>query len=365
VQNYPVAKINLAALKHNLSRVKQLTAKSCRIMSVIKANAYGHGAIEVAKALDDSDAFAVARLDEALRLRESGISKPIVILEGVNSEADLHQAAKHALSLVFHHESQINLLMATQLKSPLNFCWLMVETGMHRLGLAMGKYEDALTQLSSSSNIVGQVGLMSHFANADAVDDSRNTQQLTHLKQLITQNEVPTSMANSAAILSYPDSHGDWIRPGLMLYGISPFEDQSAQELDLKPAMQLQSQITAIQELKAGDQVGYGGDWTAEKETRIAIVSIGYGDGYSRQLSNKASVVIEGQIAAVIGRVSMDMITVDISMLGNINVGDKVTLWGDEHLAVETIAELANTIPYELVCQVSERVKREYYNGEA
>jgi len=363
VQNYPVAKIDLVALKHNLSRVKQL-APDCQVMSVIKANAYGHGAEKVAHALVESDAFAVARLDEGLRLRESGITKPIVILEGVNTEEGLHKAAEHSLSLVFHHESQINLLVTTQLKSPLSFCWLMVETGMHRLGLAMDKCENALTQLSSSSNIADQVGLMSHFANADTVDDSRNTQQLTHLKQLMTQYELPTSMANSAAILSYPDSHGDWLRPGLMLYGISPFEDQSAKELDLKPVMQLESKITAIQDLKASDQVGYGGDWTAQQATRIAIVSIGYGDGYSRQLSNKGLVVIQDQIAVVIGRVSMDMIAIDISKLGNVNVGDKVILWGDENLAVETIAELANTIPYELVCQVSERVIREYH-GEA
>ena len=363
MQNYPVAKIDLAALKHNLSRVKQRAANS-QIMSVIKANAYGHGAIKVAHALAESDAFAVARLDEGLQLREAGITQPIVILEGVNTEVDLHIASEQSLSLVFHHESQINLLMTTELEKPLRFCWLMVETGMHRLGLAMEKCESALEQLSSSSNIVDQVGLMSHFACADTIDDPRNKEQLENLKQLNAYGDIPTSMANSAAILSYPDSYCDWLRPGLMLYGISPFEDQSAKDLDLKPVMQLQSQITAIQVLKAGDQVGYGGDWTAEHETRIAIVSIGYGDGYSRQLSNKGSVIIHGQVAAVIGRVSMDMIAIDISKLGNINVGDKVILWGCKHLAVETIADLANTIPYELVCQVSERVKREY-NGEA
>ncbi len=364
MQNYPVAKIDLVALKHNLSRVKQLAPDS-RVMSVIKANAYGHGAKEVAHALAESDAFAVARLDEGLQLREAGITQPIVILEGVNTEVDLHKATAQSLSLVFHHESQINVLMTTKLEKPLRFCWLMVESGMHRLGLAMDKCEAALEQLSSSSNIVGQVGLMSHFACADTIDDPRNKQQLDTLKQLSAHGDIPTSMANSAAILSYPDSHGDWLRPGLMLYGISPFEDQSAKELDLNPVMQLQSQITAIQKIKAGEQVGYGGDWTAEHETRIAIVSIGYGDGYSRQLSNKGSVIIHGQIAVVIGRVSMDMIAIDISKLSHVNVGDTVILWGGEDLAVETIAELANTIPYELVCQVSERVKREYYNGKA
>ena len=362
--NYPVAKIDLAALRHNLSRVKQLAPNSL-IMSVIKANAYGHGANEVAHALVASDAFAVARLDEGLRLRKAGISKPIVILEGVNTQADLHKAAEQSLSLVFHHDSQIKVLMSTELKSPLSLCWLMVETGMYRLGLPMDKATNALEQLSTSSNIVDQVGIMSHFANADTIGDPRNMQQLASLKQWITQDNIPTSMANSAAILSYPESHGDWLRPGLMLYGISPFEDQSAKDLDLKPVMKLQSKITAIQNIKPGDQVGYGGDWTAKQETQIAIVSIGYGDGYNRQLSNKASVMVQGQVAAVIGRVSMDMIAIDITNVSSVNVGDIVTLWGDDNLAVETLAELANTIPYELVCQVSERVIREYKHGEA
>jgi len=364
VPSYPIANIDLTALKHNLSRVKQ-HAPNSRVMSVIKANAYGHGAIEVANALGDSDAFAVARLDEALRLRESGITKAIVILEGVNSEVDLHKAAEQSLSLVFHHDSQINLLMTTQLETPLSFCWLMVETGMHRLGLAMEKCEGALEQLSTSPNILDQVGLMSHFANADTIADPRNTQQLTHLKQLVSQDNIPTSMANSAAILSYPASHGDWLRPGLMLYGISPFEDQSAQDLGLKPVMQLQSQITAIQEIKSGDQVGYGGDWTAQQETRIAIVSIGYGDGYSRQLSNAGRVLLNDELVDVVGRISMDMIAIDITTLENVNIGDEVTLWGNEQLSVETVADMANTIPYELVCQVSDRVIREYKDGKA
>ncbi|NOQ93296.1 MAG: alanine racemase [Methylophaga sp.] len=363
MQAYPVATINLAALKHNLSRVKQLAPNS-RVMSVIKANAYGHGAIEVASALADSDAFAVARLSEGVQLRAAGITLPIVILEGVNSAPDLHTSAKHSLSLVFHNESQIDLLDAAQLTMPLHFCWLMVETGMHRLGLALNEVDSALQRLSASSNISDKIGVMSHFANADVIDDERNTQQLNQLKQLMIQDELPTSMANSAAILSYPESHGDWLRPGLMLYGIAPFDNQSAQDLGLKPVMHLQSVITAIQELKAGDQVGYGGDWTAESDATIAIVSIGYGDGYSRQLSNSGFVLIQGNTAAVVGRVSMDMIAVDISSFSHVSIGGKVTLWGDD-LAVERVAKQANTIPYELVCQVSDRVLREYKDGEA
>ena len=362
MQNYPVAKIDLAALKHNLKRVKQLAPES-RVMAVIKANAYGHGAKQVAQALEGSDAFAVARLDEGVQLRQSGIKQPIVILEGVHSELDLITAAAQSLSLVFHHQSQIDLVTSSSLTQPLSFCWLMVETGMHRLGLAMDKVNDAQQRLSASSNLVGPIGLMSHFACADTIDDPRNQQQLENLQQLMVE-DMPTSMANSAAILSYADSHGDWIRPGLMLYGISPFDEQSAHDLGLQPVMRLESVITAIQTLKAGDQVGYGGDWTAQQETQIAIVSIGYGDGYSRQLSHKGAVVITGQSAAVIGRVSMDMIAVDISQLSNVSVGDTVTLWGDNLLTVEDVAQHAKTIAYELVCQVSERVIREY-NGQS
>jgi len=364
VQNYPIATIDLAALQYNLSRVKQLAPNS-RVMSVIKANAYGHGAQEVAQALVESDAFAVARLSEAIRLREVGIVQPIVILEGVNTAADLRIAADLSLSLVFHHDTQIKLVTTIKLSRPLEFCWLMVETGMHRLGLSMAKVDTALRELSLSSNIRGEIGLMSHFANADVVDDARNVQQLANFAKSLGKKPIPTSMANSAAILSSPISHCDWLRPGLMLYGISPFESYSAQDLGLKPVMQLKSRITAIQELKQGEQVGYGGEWSAEKTTRVGIASIGYGDGYSRQLSNMGVVSINGEMAALIGRVSMDMIAIDISKLNNVAVGDEITLWGDEQLSVENVAKLANTIPYELVCQVSERVKREYLSGKA
>jgi len=361
VSTYPVANIDLAALKHNLERVKTLTPKS-RVMSVIKANAYGHGAIHVAAALSASDAFAVARLDEALQLRGSGIEQPIVLLEGVHSLSELQLAAEFDLSPVFHHQSQIELLSSCQLTTPLSFCWIMLETGMHRLGMTVEGAEDALTEMKKSHNISGQIGLMSHFANADWVDDERNSQQLMRVKQFSEQHDLSVSLANSAAVLSYVDSHADWVRPGLMLYGISPFEDKTAHELGLEPVMKLTSKVIAIQDIKQGDQVGYGGCWQAKQNTRIATVNIGYGDGYSRQLSNTASVSIKRQLARVLGRVSMDMIVIDISGL-DIEIGDDVTLWGNDLLAVEQLAQQANTIPYELVCQVSDRVKRNYHNG--
>ena len=362
MSSYPVAHINLAALQHNFQRVKQLAPNS-KIMSVIKADAYGHGAIQVAQALHDSDGFAVARLSEGLRLRAAGIQQPIVILEGVNSIADLQTAADNFLSIVFHHASQLELIATVRLTRPLTFCWLMVETGMHRLGLSTDQIEGALNVLNTSPNIIGEAGLMSHFANSDLVGDPRNQQQLDLLMDSAQQYGLETCMANSAAIMSIEASHGDWVRPGIMLYGASPFEDKTAQDLDLKSVMMLKSELIAMHTLQVGDNVGYGGTWIADKPGRIGIVSIGYGDGYSRHLSNVGSVVIHQQKVQVVGRVSMDMIAINLSNVSDVCVGDTVIMWGNDLLTVDDMAVQANTISYELLCQLNERVKREYHHG--
>ncbi|OUR64106.1 alanine racemase [Methylophaga sp. 42_25_T18] len=361
--SYPVASIDLAALQHNLNHIKQLAPNS-QVISVIKANAYGHGTLEVAKALDESDAFAVARLSEGMQLRRAGIKHKIVLLEGVTTVEELQLAADYDLSLVFHHQSQIELLEQTDLVNPLSFCWLMIETGMHRLGFSVNDADEVLAALETSKAIVGPVGLMSHFANADLVDDPRNQQQMTAILA-ITEDDHSISMANSAAILSFPVSHQQWLRPGLMLYGVSPFADKTAADLDLKPVMQLKSVLTAIQNIEAGEQVGYGGDWTATKDTLVGTVSIGYGDGYSRQLSNVGQVSINGKLVEVLGRISMDMICIDLQASPSAKIGDEVVLWGNEQLSVELVAKLANTIPYELMCQVSTRVAREYHYGQS
>jgi len=361
-KSYPVAKIDLAAIKHNLKQVKQLTPSS-RVMSVIKANAYGHGIIHTAQALADSDAFAVARLSEGIKLREAGVQHDIVLLEGVLTVEDLQTAAEFSLSLVFHNQLQIDFLSQAQISKPLTFCWLMVETGMNRLGFPVDKVDKALQDLTQSKKLSNPVGLMSHFANADSVDDLRNQQQLEKLERCADKRNIPISMANSGAILSFAASNYDWVRPGLMLYGVSPFENQSASDIGLKPVMKLTSVLTAIQDLQAGDQVGYGGDWIASQATAVGIVSIGYGDGYSRQLSNVGKVVVNDKIVAVLGRVSMDMIAIDLSDIDKASVGNEVLLWGSDILPIENIAQQAKTIPYELLCQVSERVKRDYQHG--
>lgn len=360
--SYPVAEINLTALQHNFQRVKQLAPYS-KVMAVIKADAYGHGAIQVAQALHSSDAFAVARISEGLRLRAAGIQQPIVILEGVRSVDDLQVAADNALSPIFHHAYQLELLASAQLSMPLRFCWLMLETGMHRLGLSCEQIEYALTVLNTSPNIEGKIGLMSHFANSDLVGDPRNQQQLDILMKSAKQYGLATSMANSAAIISIEESHGEWIRPGIMLYGSSPFDDQSPQYLDLKPVMLLRSELIAMHALNIGDSVGYGGNWTADKTGQVGIVSIGYGDGYSRHLSNVGSVVIHNKKVPILGRVSMDMIAIDLSNLNDVAIGDEVILWGNDLLTVDDMAQKANTISYELLCQLNERVTRDYHHG--
>ena len=362
ISSYPIATIDLSALQYNFQRIKTLVPDS-KIMAVIKANAYGHGMVDVARALSASDAFAVARLSEGISLRQAGIKQPIVILEGLLSAVDYQQAADYHLSPVFHDLAQVEIVLNSTLNTPLRFCWLMMETGMHRLGIDESKVGDVINILRHSPAIVDDIGLMSHFANADNIEDPRNQQQLEQLQYYAELHDCKTSMANSGAILSMPNSHGDWLRPGLMLYGISPFEDQTAADLNLKTVMQLSSILIAIKTLKIGDQVGYGGDWVAQQTTQIGIVSIGYGDGYNRQLSPSASVLIQDKLVVVLGRVSMDMIAIDLSALERPELGDKVILWGHDQLSIEQVAKQANTISYELVCQVSDRVKRVYHHG--
>ena len=355
--NFPYANIDLNALKHNLSKVKEFAPNS-KIFAVIKADAYGHGAIEVAQALVDADAFAVARVDEAIELRNAGIEKVIILLEGVRSSQELLLASQYQLSPVFHSEYQLAFLNQHVLPQPLTHCWLMIETGMHRLGINPELAEQYVTQLNAINNITGPIGIMSHFANSDSLDDPRNQSQLEQLANLSSTSSL-ISMANSGAIITLSESHYDWVRPGIMLYGSSPFADKSADDLGLKPVMKFVAKVSAIQQLNAGDQVGYGGDYIAEQSITVATVSVGYGDGYHRSLASKGYVDINGQLLKVVGRVSMDMICVDVTNT-NVDVGGEVVLWGSEILSIDTVAGWADTISYELLCHVTGRVARVY-----
>lgn len=352
----PQATIDLAALEHNFARVKQLAPNS-KILAVLKANAYGHGMLPVAQALKQADALGVARLDEALALRAGGIARPIVLLEGFFHPDELAQIVASNLQLVIHHREQAQALLAAELDAPVRV-WLKVDSGMHRLGIYPHEFDELYQRLSQSANIQGPLRLMSHFAGSDELDNGATVNQLALFQQITKSSAGEHSLANSAAVLNWPQSHGDWVRPGLMLYGVSPMADAVGNDHGLKPVMTLSSSVIAIREVNAGDAVGYGGSWIAAQRTRLAVVAMGYGDGYPRGAGNNAAVLINGKRLPIVGRVSMDMITVNIAA-EPVAVGDKVILWGAE-LPVEQLARCVDTIPYELLCNITSRVQFSY-----
>lgn len=350
------ALINLAALRHNFELVKSY-ARAQKIMPVIKANAYGHGMVQVAKALPLADAFAVAIIDEAVELREAGILSPITVLHGASNQAELKLAEQLRLDLVVHQLEQINLLERTTCTKPFTI-WLKLDTGMHRIGITPEQFQSAYQRLQAAPN-VAQVRLMSHFACADDIDNPMTLDQLSLFDRLTSGINAVKSLANSAAIMAWPQTHKDWVRPGVMLFGVSALLNWQQHTNQLKPVMTLQSTVIAIKELQPGESVGYGANWIASRPTRLAVIAIGYGDGYPRSLPSGAPILINGRIAKIAGRISMDSFSVDISDLPDVQIGTTVTLWG-QGLAVERIAELANTIAYELLCQISLRVPRDY-----
>lgn len=350
--------IRLSALKHNLDLVRQ-RAPASQILTVVKADAYGHGLVEVGHALQPfSDGFGVATFDEALRLKQSGIIRPILLLQGVLSEEELQLAAEQQFHLVVHQPWQRDQLLAANLSKPVSV-WLKVNTGMNRLGFPIDACLDSFHQLISSDRVENVI-LMSHFACMDEVGHDLNLHQQAQFQSLIERCGVTeASMSNSAGVMRAPESHFQWVRPGLMLYGGSPVLGTTASALGLKAVMQLEARIISRTRVLAGETVGYGATWQADKNTDIAIVSIGYGDGYPRHMSSQAQVSIAGRRCPLVGRVSMDMLAVDVSNLPEAVPGAQVQLWGDD-LPIEQVAEWAGTVNYELMCQVSQRVPRIY-----
>jgi alanine racemase len=323
-------------------------------MAVVKANAYGHGLVPSAQALSQADAFAVARLEEAAALRAAGLEGRIVLLEGVFDQAQLAEAVRLGLELVVHQAQQIALLEAWR-GGPRPALWLKVDTGMNRLGFRPEEFRPAWQRLASLEPPAQELRVLTHLAGADEPDGRRTAEQLARLGPLLAGLHTELSIANSAAILRAPATHADWVRPGLALYGVSPFGDGSGADFGLRAAMSLESTVIALRRVPAGERVGYGGTWRAPRDSRVAIVAAGYGDGLPRSLPNGAPVLIGTQRAALVGRVSMDMIAVDITDLPPVHPGDPVELWG-ERLPVEEIAAAAGTVAYELVCAVSQRV---------
>lgn len=339
--------INLKALSHNLNKVREY-ASGCQVMAVIKANAYGHGMLAVAEQLADADMFAVAMPEEAYALRDAGCLKPIIVLHGFNDVDELKQFSKLNLSSVIHQQVQLDLLLKNTISSPID-TWLKVDTGMHRLGISMDVVDDFFGQLRNSKN-VANVFLMSHFANSDCPDNNSNNSQLDNFFKVTNDIDVECSMANSSAIMRLPKSHFEVVRPGIMLYGSSPFHDTVAAELGLQAVMQFESILLDIKVVKAGESIGYGSTYTCDTDMTIGLVAVGYGDGYPRHAGNGTPVWINNKCCDLLGRVSMDSLCIDLTTV-DASIGDRVVLWGDE-LSVDKVAAASETIAYELLCNV-------------
>lgn len=348
------ATIDIGALRHNLEVVRRFAPNS-RVMAVIKANAYGHGLVAVARALSAADAFAVARVGEALKLREAGIKTRIVLLEGVLDREQLDAAAAADLELFVHSPEQLQLLRAAPGGARFKV-WLKLDSGMNRLGFKGGAFHAAHAALSSLPSVQAPIQLCTHLASADSPELPTSAEQLMVFAAATRSLPGERSMLNSAALMAFPDSQADWVRPGLMLYGISPFRGSTGSDHGLRPVMTLCSRIIAVKDLAEGERVGYGADWTATRPTRLAIASVGYGDGYPRSAASGTAVLVNGERAALAGKVSMDMLAIDVTEAQRpVKVGDPVVLWG-QGLPVEEIALWAETIPYTLVCGIGQRV---------
>ena len=350
------ATLNLAALEHNVQVVRGKCGQS-KLLAVIKSDAYGHGLATVTTHIADKvDGFAVATINEAIECREVQKHRPIVLLSQWWAGDQLMVLAEHDIQPVVHSLEQLRLLEAYRGK-PLSI-WLKVDTGMNRLGISMDMLSKAKAELRTFSS-VSSFGIMSHLASADTASDPQTEEQVNRFSTLVDRVSTPMSLLNSAGIIHRPEYQFQWVRPGLMLYGSSPVTEMSARELGLQPVMELQARVISIKDkvINAGERVGYGGRFTTSRGTKIGIVSIGYGDGYPRSIDNRAYVMIHGLKVPLIGRISMDMMTVDLTDSPQTRVGDEVILWGPS-LAVDEVARWASTSAYELLCKVTKRVPR-------
>ena len=342
--------ISAAALRHNLGVVRRAAPRS-RVFAVIKANAYGHGVTRAARAFEAADGIALLEIEAAVRLREGGYAKRLALLEGLFESSEVAVAARHDLAVVVHNHEQLRMLDAAPAGARLDVM-LKINTGMNRLGFTP---PDALVarELLKKHRAVKQLTLMTHFATAD---DARGVAwQIQVFEQIAAGQQLERSIANSAAILRFPDTHADWVRPGIMLYGCTPFADVTAQELGLRPAMTLASEIISVQDLRGGDCIGYAGTFEATQTMRIGTVACGYADGYPRHAPTGTPVLVDGIRTRTLGRVSMDMLCVDLTPVPAARVGTAVELWGGA-LPADEVAAAAGTVSYELICALAPRV---------
>jgi alanine racemase len=345
------AKISAGALAHNFL-VAKAYAGGAKLWAVIKANAYGHGIERAARALEAADGFAVLDFQEAARLRVAGVGKPILMLEGIFKPADIALLGKYRLTPVIHNAEQVEMLRLAELPAELDL-YLKVNSGMNRLGFTVDSLRPAYNALRLHPQ-VKSITLMTHFADADGPGGIKA--QLDWFNELTRPFEPEQlSLANSAALVRFAETRVGWVRPGIVLYGCSPFPDQNAEALGLKPAMTLTSELIATQHLQAGERVGYGFSYEAAGEMTIGVVACGYADGYPRHAPTGTPVLVNGKRTRTVGRVSMDMMTVDISHIPEAYIGTPVTLWG-EGLSADEVAAAAGTLSYELLCALAPRV---------
>lgn len=351
-----ICEIDLAALRHNFDLIKILAPHSKRL-AMIKANAYGHGLVEVARVLSDADAVGVACIEEAVVLRDASIKTPIVLMEGFFTADELNTIYDRQFEIVIHYREQLEQLLNNPPQYPINL-WIKINTGMNRLGFLPDDLAYVMQKLHNRSWLK-QLRWLTHFADADDLSKSTMAQQLKKFNEITAQLPGEKSLANSAALLGWPATHADWVRAGIMLYGVSPFAGHNGLEHGLKPVMTLRSALIAIQSLRKGDAVGYGGTWICPEDMRVGIVALGYGDGYPRSVKSVTPVLLNNQQVQLIGRVSMDMLAVDLRTQPAANIGDPVIFWG-KGLPIEIKAQYSEKFVYELLCGVTQRVPRVY-----
>lgn len=345
--------VDQSALLHNLSKIQHY-APGKKIVAMVKANAYGCGMSKIVPFLEGKvHAFGIASLDEALAIRRIGSQTPCILFEGVFGPAEYPVISEHRFACVVHQHHQLKWLLNNPVPQPIKI-WIKVNTGMNRLGFSPDEVHEVISALNGCSWVDKELSLMTHFANADEPQRDENAQQLALFHQMDDLSVFERSMANSSAIMALFDAHTDLIRPGIMLYGVSPFADKTAYDLGLVPVMRFSSAIIAIHHLPPFAQVGYGGGWQSDKPSVIAIVAAGYGDGYPRHIAADTPVWVNGKEATIVGRVSMDMLAINLTHHTEVQIGDEVELWG-QHILVERIAKAAGTISYELLCQVTAR----------
>ena len=350
------ARLDLGALRHNLGIARDLAPQS-KVMAVVKANGYGHGAVTIASELEPlADALAVACIEEAVELRDAGINSPILLLEGVFEASELATSAQLGCWVTIDNERQLRWLEEAALSEPVT-CWLKVDTGMHRLGVAVEDLENFYQRLKTTANALDELVIYTHFASADDVQSNQTREQLELFDAACAPLPALRSAANSPGLMAWPQACYDWVRPGYMLYGNSPLAAPHPNAEALQPVMTLTSAVISVREVATGKTVGYGANWTAQRPSRVATVAIGYGDGYPRLAANGTPVLVNGQRAGLAGRVSMDMITVDVTDLPQVDIGDEVVLWG-KGLPVGEVARHAGTIGYELITRMPARTPR-------